>query len=822
MSALLQHSTDLVALCDAEGRITYTSPSVTRLLGYQPEELRGSLCFDLLHPDDHARVAASFAAKTLSRAENAPVEMRLRHRNGAWRTMEATSTNLLSDPLVRCMVVNAHDITERVEAERAYREGEARFRSLIEAANMGILAVNQRGLVTLVNGFGAALFGYAPEELIGQPIELLIDEGLRAKHAELREHSFEQNHGRLFARGIELHGLHKDGTSIAIDASIGFFQQDGERQAVVCVTDITDRLRKAERLRLLESVVVNANDGVMVTDAGALDGPDPRIVYVNEALLRQTGYSADEVVGQTPRIFQGPGTDPEAIRAIRSALAAHEPVYVEVLSYTKGGEELWVELSIAPVYGDSGAPTHFIAIQRDVTAHKRVELQRRELSAALAHQARYDALTGLPNRYMFDDRMQQAIAEAARTDSELALFFIDLDNFKHLNDTLGHPVGDALLGQIVARLTPHVPPGATLARWGGDEFSVIVPGVGRRAQVIAIGRQLLGALEAPFTLQARELFITASVGISCYPRDGDDATTLLRHADSAMYRAKASGRNAVQCYAPEMSDRALLRLDLEHALRGALARREFVLHYQPKINAATREVTGLEALLRWQHPERGLVPPAEFIPLAEENGMIVSLGGWVLEECCRQAATWRDMGLPPVRIAVNVSALQFERDDFVEQVATLLTRHELAPEWLELEVTEGVVMQDIEKVVRRLGALRDLGLWVSIDDFGSGYSSLSYLRRMPVDILKIDRSFVRDLSRTAQDMRDPIALLEAIITLAHALKLVVVAEGVETDEQFALLREMGCDHMQGYLFARPMPAERILALLRGEGGVLMV
>ncbi|MBC8077104.1 MAG: PAS domain S-box protein, partial [Chloroflexales bacterium] len=720
MRALVQYSTDLLTLCDAEGRVVYMSPSVTRLLGYPPDELLGRTSFELLHPDDSSRVTASFVTKTQSTALTPPIEMRLRHRDGSWRTLEATSTNLLHDPAIRGIVINAHDITARVAAERTSSESEARFRSLIEAASMGIVAVNRQGLVTLANSFGARLFGYTPDELLGQPVELLLDEGLRALHAQHREHAFDEGHTRVLGSGIKLRGRRKDGTNITIDASIGFFQQGGESQAVVCVTDISDRLRDEERLRLLESVVVNASDGVIITEAGEIDAPGPRIVYVNQALLLQTGHSEAELLGQTPRIFQGAGTDPAALRKIRTAMVAREPVCVEVLNYTKDGQELWVELSIAPVFA-AGALTHFIAIQRNITAQKRMELQRSQLSDALAHQARYDALTGLPNRYLFDDRMQQSISLAARTNSDVGLLFIDLDNFKHLNDTLGHPVGDALLTQIVARLANHVPQTATLTRWGGDEFVVILPGIGGRAQAVAAAEQLLAALEAPFALHERELFITASIGISCYPYDGNDATTLLRQADSAMYRAKASGRNGVQCFAPEMSERSLQRLDLEHALRRALARHEFVLHYQPKVDAATREVVGLEALLRWQHPERGLVPPAEFISLVEENGMIVPIGAWVLEECCRQASEWRRVGLLPVRIAVNVSALQFARDDFVDQVATLLTRSTLTPEWLELEVTEGVVMQDIEKVIRRLSALRALGLRVAIDDFGSGY-----------------------------------------------------------------------------------------------------
>ncbi len=438
-------------------------------------------------------------------------------------------------------------------------------------------------------------------------------------------------------------------------------------------------------------------------------------------------------------------------------------------------------------------------------------VEQRELADRLAHQATHDTLTGLPNRALFEDRLEQAIRGVGRHGGSVALLVVDLDGFKRVNDSLGHHAGDELLRQVARRLRGRLRVGDTLSRMGGDEFTVVLTDLRTPSDAVRIGGELLGTLEAAFPVDGRELFVTCSIGVSVYPDDGHDAATLQRHADVAMYRAKAAGRNALRCFTPEMNETARERLELEGRLRWALELGEFELYYQPQVTLSGKPVA-VEALVRWRHPSLGLVPPAKFIPAAEESGLIVAIGTWVLSEACRQAALWRDAGRP-IRVAVNVSALQFVRPDFFETVEQALNEAGLAPGLLEVELTESLVMRDPGESARQMEKLRALGVRVAVDDFGTGYSSLSYLHRLPIDVLKIDRSFVAEV----EGLRGTQALVQAIVALARALDLTVVAEGVETTGQLAFLSELGCDLAQGYLFAKPMPANEADALFTGLG-----
>ncbi|WP_181391975.1 EAL domain-containing protein [Deinococcus irradiatisoli] len=444
-------------------------------------------------------------------------------------------------------------------------------------------------------------------------------------------------------------------------------------------------------------------------------------------------------------------------------------------------------------------------------SHAAAAVEQRELADRLAHQATHDTLINLPNRALFEDRLEQAIRGAGRHGGSVALLVMDLDGFKRVNDSLGHQAGDALLRQVAHRLRGRLRVGDTFSRMGGDEFTVVLPDLRDPSDAVRVGRELLRALEAAFWVDDRELFVTCSVGVALYPDDGHDAATLQRHADVAMYRAKADGRNALRCFAPEMNETARERLELEGWLRRALELGEFELHYQPQVTRSGTPVA-VEALVRWRHPSLGLVPPAKFIPAAEESGLIVAIGEWVLAEACRQAAAWYRLG-QPIRVAVNVSALQFSRPDFFQTVEQALSGAGLDPSLLEVELTESLVMHDPGESARQMEQLRALGVRVAVDDFGTGYSSLSYLHRLPIDVLKIDRSFVAELEAP----RGTQALVQAIVALARALDLMVVAEGVETDAQLAFLNELGCDLVQGYLFARPMPTREVSAFLTMHG-----
>ncbi len=423
----------------------------------------------------------------------------------------------------------------------------------------------------------------------------------------------------------------------------------------------------------------------------------------------------------------------------------------------------------------------------------------------ILHLAYHDALTDLPNRTLFEDRLTVALAQAHRRNQMLPVMFLDLDRFKQVNDMAGHAMGDKLLRSVAERLAGLVREGDTVARVGGDEFTLLSPEVAGVEDTVEIAERVLKVFQQPWALDGHEFHVTTSVGIAMYPNDGEDAESLLRNADTAMYRAKEQGRNNYQLYTPAMNARIAERLAVENSLRHGLVSGEFAVHYQPQVNIDTGQIVGAEALVRWQHPERGLVLPAEFIPVAEETGLIVPLGEWVLRTACAQNRAWQEAGLPPLRVAVNLSARQFQQRDLKSMVAQVLGETGLDPHCLQLEITEGVAMQDAEFTITMLRELRGMGIQIAIDDFGTGHSSLSYLRRLPIDVVKIDRSFVCDLTTDPNDA----AIASTIVAMAHNLKLRVIAEGVETEEQLTFLKEQQCDEFQGYLFSKPVPAEKL-------------
>ncbi len=442
----------------------------------------------------------------------------------------------------------------------------------------------------------------------------------------------------------------------------------------------------------------------------------------------------------------------------------------------------------------------------DITARKRAE-------ETIKHMAYHDSLTDLPNRTLFQDRLTVALAQARRKRRMAAVMFLDLDRFKVVNDTVGHALGDDLLQGVAERLTGLVREGDTVARVGGDEFTLLLAEVERAEDVVEVAERVLDTLRQPWVLNGHEFRITASIGIAMFPNDGEDADSRLRNADTAMYRAKDQGRDNYELYTPKMNARIAERLALENSLRHGLERGEFLVYYQPQVDIASGRIVGMEALVRWQHPERGLVFPAEFIPMAEETGLIVPLGAWVMRTACAQNKAWQAAGIPPMRVAVNLSARQFQQRNLTEMVDEVLKETGLEARWLQLEITEGVAMQDVESNIAVLRELRQMGVQIAIDDFGTGHSSLSYLSRLPIDVVKIDQSFIQDLTTDPNGA----AIARSIIVMAHNLKLRVIAEGVETEEQLEFLKKRRCDEMQGYLFSKPAPAEAFEEMLRRGG-----
>ena len=567
--------------------------------------------------------------------------------------------------------------------------------------------------------------------------------------------------------------------------------------------DATERavLRETEEaLRLRDRAVEASVNAIMIVSAA---DPDMPLVYVNRAFEQVTGYSRGEAIGRNCRFLQGVDRHQPELDKIRRAIAEQHDAQALLRNYRKDGSLFWNMLYVTPVHDPrSGAVTHFVGVQYDITEIKRYQEE-------LEHQANHDALTGLANRNLLRDRLQQSLALAHRYERPFSLAFIDLDNFKLINDSLGHDIGDRLLKIVAERLVTCVREGDTVARLGGDEFVLLVTEQERDDSVYRIVQRVMAAISQPFVIDKREFKVTCSVGIASFPRDGEDADTLLRNADTAMYRAKDLGRNTFQLYSSEMNANFGERLTLETDLWNALERDEFVLHYQPKVALKTGRIIGMEALLRWRHPVSGMIPPGKFIPVAEESSLIVQIGKWVIREACRQNQAWQDDGLRYVPIAVNISARQLHDKDLVETVRTTLESTRLRAEYLEIELTESAVMLNADETINTMALLRGMDVRISLDDFGTGYSSLSYLKRFPVTGLKIDQSFVRDIANDPDDA----AIVRAIIVVAQALMLDVTAEGVETVEQLEFLKAHGCGEAQGYYFARPVPASEMRALL---------
>jgi diguanylate cyclase (GGDEF)-like protein/PAS domain S-box-containing protein len=566
-----------------------------------------------------------------------------------------------------------------------------------------------------------------------------------------------------------------------------------------------DLKRTSDSLRLHTRAIESSANAIMIIDATR---PGYPIQYVNPAYERIMGHTPAEMVGRPMASIASDQVEQPAIQELLTAVRKQCEGHALLHHTRKDGSEIYSELYIAPVKDEEGKTGHFVMTQYDVTTAKCYE-------AELEHCSKYDRLTGLPNRSLLNDRIEQAITFAGARAEPVWVVTFDLDNFKYVNDTLGHQAGDLLLRELAPRIAAVVARTDTAGRTGGDEFVLVLTSSANERQAATMVHAVMQAIAQPLTLKGQTLVITCSAGVAAFPADGADPETLIKHAEIAMYRAKELGRNTKQFYRPAMNERALERLSLENALRNALAHEELELHYQPQVELASGRVIGMEALVRWRHPQFGMVRPDRFIALAEETGLIVPIGAWVLCTACKQNKAWQCAGLGHLRIAVNLSARQFADPDLMGVVADVLEETGLDPLCLEIELTESLVMASVDLGIRTMHELKALGVKLSIDDFGTGYSSLSYLKRFPVDVLKIDQSFVRDIAAS----RDDAAMVGAIISLAHDLRMQVIAEGVETEAQLDFLRQRGCDEIQGHYFSRALPSTEVECILREGRGL---
>lgn len=682
----------------------------------------------------------------------------------------------------------------RTAVAAVFRE-EVLLRQMVD----GVITFGEDGTIRSLNPAAERMFGYRDDEAAGMAIDCLLSaDGGYFRFAA-------QSSGGHGTRQLayELEGIRRDGSHFVADLSVSRIVFEDHRAVIGIVRDITARKRDEQNLLVFKRAIESSVNGITITDA---TNGENLIIYVNPAFERMTGYAGHEVLGKNPRFLRGDDRDQVELRKLAMALEERRDGYFVLRNYRKDGSQFMNELYVAPVRDRDGEVTNYIGIMNDISDQRRYEEQ-------LVYQATHDPLTGLPNRNLLQDRLGQALAlESFRRRNPIGVIFLDLDNFKKINDTLGHTVGDMLLKAVANRLRNCVRGGDTVSRLGGDEYILILPNVKEMHDVTTVAKKLIGLFSTPFLLMGHELYITASIGIALFPSDGDTVDALLKNADAAMYHAKEQGKNNYQFYSEEMNTRVFERMALETSLHRAIRQHEFLLYYQPRVDLRTGRISGVEALVRWNHPEMGLVPPARFIPLAEETGLIVPIGEWVLRTACAQNKAWQDAGLPPLRMAVNLSARQFRQENLIQMVADALAETGLDPRWLELELTESLLMERAEQSVSILRSLADMGIDIAVDDFGTGYSSLGYLKRFPITNLKIDQSFIRDI---ASDPDDAI-LVRTIITMAHGLGMKTVGEGVESLEQIDFLYRHGCEEVQGYYFSRPLTADGCEELLREE------
>jgi len=683
---------------------------------------------------------------------------------------------------------------------------EKRSREILETALDAFVGMDSKGTIVDWNAQAVATFGWSRGEALGKLFfTIIIPERNRATHENGPQYFLASGEGPILNKRIEITALHRDGHEFPIELALTPIQWGETRLFTAFVRDISARKNMEEALFVeKERAQVTLNS---IGDAVACTDISGNITFLNLVAEKMTGWSHKEAEGR-------PMADVLEILDATSRKANSNPMQLAVdknrtvhlpsnsILIRQDGLEIPIEDSVAPIHDRKGQATGAVIVFRDVSAARAMTLQ-------LAHSAEHDVLTGLPNRALLNDRVNQAIILASRHMKKVAVLFLDLDGFKHINDSLGHLTGDKLLQSITKRLCDCVRASDTVSRQGGDEFVVLLSEMEHSEDAAVTARRLLQAVANAHFINQQDLHVTTSIGVSVYPDDGLDAETLIKNADTAMYQAKENGRQSFQFFKSSMNERAVERQSIEEGLRRALERNEFTLHYQPKVNLMTGRITGAEALLRWTHPSRGLVSPAQFIPVAEDCGLILPIGNWVLREACKQARTWVDGGLSLTSIAVNISAMEFRHERFLEGVFEILKETGLGPRFLELELTESVLMKHVEATGSILKTLRSAGVQLAVDDFGTGYSSLSYLRKFPIDALKIDQSFVRQITTSP----DETSIVTAIISMGRSLGLRVIAEGVETQEELAFLQMHQCDEAQGYYFSRPVAAEQFVKLL---------
>ncbi len=782
---LTEHSQNQIMFLDPEGTILFINHGIAMWNG---EDALGQSIYDNLSEHDADRFNQCFD-KVLSSGQSEQLVLQFLSQDEQAYTYEMRIYPVKEDNKIIALITDTRDVTEQVQQQVSIEQSHALLNTVISNSPVIILAFDDKGIFTLSEGKGLESLGSKPGSVVGESIfDIYKNYPQVLQDAETA------------LTGVMVESVVKINDRTFQTHYNPILNEQGQVNAVIGVAnDITTMTQIESQMRIISTALEQTTDVIMVTDVVGT------IEYVNPSFEAITGYSQSEALGQNPRILKSDKQEPDFYENMWATILKGENFSDVFINTRKDGSIYYEEKTITPVRTESKEITHFISTGKDIS--ERMRTQER-----LHYMAHHDALTKLPNRTLFLDRLHQAMARAHWHNRLIAVIFMDLDQFKEVNDNFGHEVGDQLLIQLTQRLSSSVRSGDTVARFGGDEFAVLLDDIASEQDVSLLAKKILDTLAPPFNVQGHESLVTASIGVSIFPSDGNDSETLLRNADVAMYRAKHLGRNNYQFYSNEMSARAFERLSLENSLRHALKRQEFFLLYQPQIDSRSGKIISVEALLRWQHPELGVVPPNDFVPLLEETGLIVSVGDWALKTACKQAVQWHQSGFETLRMCVNLSSRQFNNPDFIQSFHRIISETGIKPELLELELTESMLMRNASKTISALNTLSHHGIQIAIDDFGTGYSSLNYLRRFPISTLKIDRSFVRDVVEDADDA----AIASAIIVMAQSLNLNVVAEGVENSEQLNFLNEHHCYEIQGNYFSSAATASAIAKMLAAQ------
>lgn len=787
---------------DLAGNFTFFNNATCRVMGYSKEEMTGMNDRQYTDKENAKILFQAFNEVYRTGEPTKEFDWQIIRKDGTKRFGEA-SVSLIKDsagnPIgFRGMI---RDITERKQVEEALQESEQYFKDITENSSDIIIITDEKGDIKYCSLSVERFTGYKPKELIGRNVITFIhpDDVKRAAgdfgEAILAKDSAIPNEFRI---------LHKDGSDRYFEG-LGKNLLDNPSVVgfIMNVHDITERKQADELLRKNEeryrTLVENASDIVFRTDVTG------HFTFVNPATLRITGYSEEEIIGKHYKMLIRPDMFDESMKLLVSQYENRvQNTYHEFPVITKEGHEIWIGQN-TQLLVEAGQVSGFQAVARDITESKQAEEK-------IQHMATHDALTGLPNRFMFTQLLSHSLQAAKRYQKQCAVLFMDLDRFKLINDTMGHAAGDLLLQEVAARLKQTLRAVDLVARLGGDEFVVLIEEVSNLKHLETVANKILSTVIKPMSIFGEECRVTGSIGISVFPNDADDEQTLMKNADIAMYFAKEEGKNNFQFYSTDIKPLSIERLSIESHLRHALECNEFFLHYQAKLDFKTNVITGVEALLRWNNPALGSVTPMQFIPVAEETGLIVPIGRWVLKTACAQNVAWQQQGLPPVCMAVNLSLRQLTDDNLIDDIKTVLNDSGMAPNLLELEITERMVMHNPERVIGILTRIKNMGVRLALDDFGTGYSSLAQIKHFPIDTLKVDRSFIRNIPKDIEDK----AITKAIIAMGRTLSLTVVAEGVETQEQMDFLRQHSCDEMQGFYFSKPIAPKQFAELLHGH------